>query len=504
VAGFRVEVSQLVITAKGAIASGFLEFPKSIIDPATGHPGRVPLSNFPITKQCEFHQQLSSAFGPWAIGNTEMVVQGKGVTADFDKSWAPPGIDASSPAAQASWRGAILSTGDTIPATTPVTSNSGYFRAAYHFNNAEVTAPGLRGHFTLTAPFVFESLQPVGYRVQYSGGTLDLEVSALDHGALLAGEVIAPLEAAQSTPGVPVRSPFTNLFVDGGLDLAGSTTLDRPVSWGEYTQTPGKPTFYQARNFTRPRFYLAGTNRSNYFPISSTGDFTQPLAPLGDPRIDGMQGLTAYLPRQFTIFTTDTPGKRRLDFHALDDNTANPNWINISFGGVHARMNNFITDQGSNKDLGPTSESFYAGVDPFRPAATTSVLAPIQIISDYRLSMSFVSSAAYDSDMSGKFHIPAPADSDLEFTEMAFTSTAQISGAKAPFNSPFKLSYWGLDMVKKPGSSAGAVISVRTGQVFFTAAGIREQRHFAQPFYLIWARCSPTARSRGSFSTTPV
>jgi hypothetical protein len=88
--------------------------------------------------------------------------------------------------------------------------------------------------------------------------------------------------------------------------------------------------------------------------------------------------------------------------------------------------------------------------------------------------------------MRGKFHIPTPVDSDLEFTNLAFTSTAQISGAKAPFTTPFKLSYWGLDMVKKPGATAAAVISVRTGQVFFTAAGIRELRHFAAPFYLIW------------------
>jgi len=49
-----------------------------------------------------------------------------------------------------------------------------------------------------------------------------------------------------------------------------------------------------------------------------------------------------------------------------------------------------------------------------------------------------------------------------------------------------KLSYWGLEMVKKPGATSGGIISVRTGQVFFTAVGIREQRHFALPFYLTW------------------
>ena len=69
---------------------------------------------------------------------------------------------------------------------------------------------------------------------------------------------------------------------------------------------------------------------------------------------------------------------------------------------------------------------------------------------------------------------------------MVFTSTAQIAGGKLPFTNPLKLSYWGVDMVKKPGTTSAGVLSVRTGKVLFTAAGIREPRHFEQPFYLVW------------------
>ena len=484
VAGFTVFLSNLTVRPTGNRAMGALEFPISIVDPGSGHPGRVPLGTFSITSACAFHEELpGTAFGPWSIGNTGVLVQGTGVVADFDQAWAKPGLDPTSPAAQASWKGAILNNGKTVPATDPVISNSGYLRASYSFSNALVTELGLRDVFQLTAPYTFTSLQPVGYEVNISNGSLTLVDSAVDHAQFFAGLISAPKEAVRTDFNTVLNAKYQVINVDSNLDLLSDATVSEAMRWGEYTKAPAQPFFYQASGFTRGRFYLSGTYKSSYFPVDSAGNFNdaQPLA--ADLRTLGMQGLTVNLPEKFIVFTTDTPAAKPIPFHALI-NVEPRNWLNISFGGVHGVMDNLISDSGAATDLGPTQAPFYVGKLPFQAAPEPT--AEGKSVSSYRLSMEFVSSAVYDCNMSGKFRIPAPVNSDLEFTDLAFTSTSQISGARAPFTTPFKLSYWGLDMVKKPGASAAAVISIRTGQVFFTAAGIREQRHFAVPFYLIW------------------
>jgi hypothetical protein len=485
VSGFSAYLSKLTITPTGNQATGDLEFPVSIVDPGTGHPGRIALGDFAITSACEFHKQLPAlSFGPWSVGNTDMRIQGTGVTADFDKAWAAPGLDPLSAAALAPWKGAILDSGNTVPASGPIVSNSGYLRANYTFAKAEVTSPGLHGTFQLSGPFEFTSFEPVGYAVRLANGSLVLTASAVDHGQFLAGTLIAPAEAVRTNTNARVTATYQIMNVDANLDLLSDAKVNVPMRWGELTQTPGRPRFYEASGFTRERFYLAGTYKSNYFPLDPGGDFLDPQPISKDLRLLGMQGLTVGLPQHLTIFTSDTPGAKPIAFHS--NNEGNLNWLNISFGGVHGVMNGYITDRDTPTDLGPVAAPFYVGKVPFKAATTIAAAAPVVIRSDYALRMSFVTSAVYDCNMSGKFHIPAPADSDLEFSNLAFTSTALISGAKAPFNSPFKLSYWGVDMVKKPGATAGAVISIRTGQVFFTAAGIREPRHYAVPFYLIW------------------
>jgi hypothetical protein len=469
VTGFTLSISALTLRPTGAVATGELEFPVSIADPGTGHPGRVSLGNFAIDSACQFHKELPSmAFGPWAVGSTEILVQGTGIVADFDKTWAAPGLDPSSSAAIASWRGALLQTGSTIPASAPVISNSGYLRAKYNFAQAEVTAPGLKGHFVLGAPYEFLSLEPYGYSMSMTAGYVDLQDSAVDHGLFQNGRVVAPLSAARAGLLAPVRADYQLAELDANLDLLANVKVNSPIQWGEYTQTTGKPTFYEASNFSRERFYLAGTWKQNYFPLDAGGDFVEPTIS-ADLRLLGMQGLSVFLPQRLTIDTPDTPAKKPVKF------LGQKGFLNISFGGVHGSLD-MASEPPSGPDLGPTYQPFYAGKKPFQ--------SPMD--HNYYIKVQFVSSATYNCDMHGTFHIPMPVDSDLDFTNLAFTSTAQISGAKAPFTTPFKLSYWGLDMVKKPGASAAAVISVRTGQVFFTAAGIRELRHFAAPFYLIW------------------
>lgn len=482
--GFRLYLDSLAIGTGGATAEGELEFPVSIVDPGTGHPGRVKLGSFAITQDCRFHKELPGlSFGPWSVGNTEMVIQGTGVVADFDKTWAPPGVSASSAAAQPAWQGALLNKGTTVPASGPIVSNTAYLRASYSFQQAEVVGSGLQSTFQLTTPYEFTTLQPFGYRVAVTTGSVALIDSAVDQAQFVKNTIIAPLQAARATLAAPVRADSTSLHVDAGLEMIGSAQITTPVIWGEFTRNSPGLVFYETRDFNRGFFYLTGTNHTNFYPIDGTGQFISYGNTAFDVRGRGMRGLTAYRPRRLAINTPDTPKPSPLRFLAGGKDTE-ANWLNISFGGVHSDLRDYFTEQGSSTDLGPVYQSFYAGKVPFVAAMPTSSLFPVR--GTYLLDIRFASSAAYDSDMRGTLQIPKPVDSTLDFEEMAFTSTAQISGAKLPFNNPLKLAYWGLDMVKKPGAASAGVLCIRCGQVFFTAAGIREQRHFAEPFYLIW------------------
>jgi hypothetical protein len=478
VAGFRLTLLKLTITTKGAVATGELEFPATIADPGTGHPGRLSLEEFPIAQDCQFHKISSPVpFGPWSVGNTEMVIKGSGVVVDFDKNFAQPGLDPASAAAQPSWRGVILEQGDTPAASGTIVSNTGYLRAAYHFERAEVTGPGLLGRFVLSAPFSFDTLQPAFYRLLLHEGHILLRNSTVGEGRFMEDRILAPERAAQDDSGTRVVANYRELVIDEDLEMTGAASIDRPVRWGELTKTAEKPIFYEAVGFTVGRFYLTGTLHTNHFPLDATGDFAALNPLITDVRNIGLRGLTALLPRRFQIFTPDTPAKKPLTFRPEDANRLVPRWVNLSFGGVHGELGGMVSELGTPRELGPTYQPFYVGQEPFRPAARA----------DYRLeTIRFVSSAVYESDMRGKLRIPKPVDSDLQFTRLAFTSTGQIAGAEIPLDSPFTLSYWGLTMVKKPGAPAAGVLSVRTGQVFFTAAGIAEPRHFAKPFYLIW------------------
>lgn len=486
VTGFTLYIHKLTLTPVSATANGELEMPVSIVDPGTGHPGRVSLGDFTITSDCRFRRELPSAtFGPWAVGNTEMLIRGTGVLVDFDDTWALPGLAPPSDAANPAWRGVILDHGDTVAASGPIISNSGYLRAQYQFSKAEITGPGLKGGFKLVAPFEFMSLEPAGYLVHISKGQVDLAESAVSGGIFQDDKLAAPKEAARTGGGGAVTATYDQLNLDANLDLKGFAHVTSRIRWGEYMQHPPAPTFYEVGQPEFARFYLSGTYKKNYFPLDASGSFLEPNALITDPALTGIQGLTVFFPSEFTIFTPDTPGQKPLVFSPVGQkDRLKASWLNLSFGGVHGRLSDMFTKQKTETDLGPTQQPFYVGKDPFH-VATVLGKEPIRF-PGYSIMAEFVSSAVYDCDMRGTLHFPMPVDSDMEFTNMAFTSTAQNAGAKVPFSNPLKLSYWGLDMVKKPGVTSAGVISVRTGQVVFTAAGIREQRHFAAPFYLQW------------------
>jgi hypothetical protein len=481
IAGFRLLLHTLSLTPFNASVDAELEMPTSVVDPGTGHPGRVNLGTFPISSSCIFRRDLPQlTYGPWGIGNTGMQIKGTGIVADFDPTWAFPAAPAGSAAATPSWRGALLGQGATTTAT-PVVSNSGYLGASYSYPIALVGAAGLSGQFTLVKPYEFESLEPAGYRVFLSTGHLELENSAAKDGQFDKGKLTLPQRAVVDSTGGVVSASHDQLQLKPNLDLRSTATLSVPIRWGEFTSHPTSSfTFYESEGFKYGTFYLSGTPRSNYFPLDAADNFLEP-----PPPANGLPGLTVLFPGLLQVDTPDTPTRSPLRFTSTNQSDrATADWLNFSFSGVHGRLQNFVSVPNSNTELGPVYQAFYQGQKPFKPGLASGANKKLE--KRYSLEIKFVSSSVFDANMQGAVNLPQPINGDLDFSQMEFTSTAQISGAKLPMNNPLPLSYWGLDVVKKPGATSAGVISVRTGQIFFTAAGIRELRHFAMPFYLTW------------------
>ncbi len=485
IAGFRLLLHTITLTTANASVAAELEMPNSIVDPGTGHPGRVDLGTFPITSGCVFRRDLPQfTYGPWGIGNTGMEIKGVGVIADFDPTWVSPAAPAGSAAASPIWRGALLGLGKTIAAGS-VISNSGYLSAAYSYPIALVAAAGLSGQFSLTAPYDFESLEPFGYRVSISTGHVDLADSAVQDGQFDTDKLSLPQMAVVSSTGGVVSAMHDQLQLDSALNLQSTASLTVPIRWGEYTSHPSSFTFYESQGFKYGRFYLAGAQRANYFPVDAADNFVEPNALLTPLPAIGLQGLTVFFPQMLQVDTPDTPTRSPLIFISTNQSDrATADWLNFSFGGVHGRLQNLQSQPNINLELGPVYQAFYQGQKPFEPGLGSGANEKLE--KRFSLTIQFVSSSVYDANMQGAVHLPDPVNGNLDFNHMEFTSTAQISGAKLPMNNPLPLTYWGLDVVKKPGTTSGGVISVRTGQVFFTAAGIRELRHFAMPFYLTW------------------
>jgi hypothetical protein len=486
ISGFRLLLHTISLTPVRASVAADLEMPNSVVDPGTGHPGRVDLGTFPITSSCIFRRELPQmAYGPWAVGNTGMQVKGTGVTADFDPTWVAPSAPAGSPAAIPGWRGALLGQGTTV-ASGPVVSNSGYLSAFYSYPIALVMATGLSGQFKLMAPYEFQSLEPFGYHVFISTGHLELANSAVKDGQFDNDKLTLPQMAVVNSSGGVVSATHDQLQLNENLDLIGTAALSVPVRWGEFTSHPvSSSTFYESQGFKYGRFYLSGIPRANYFPLDAADNFLDPGALLNPLPAIGLQGLTVFFPQFLQVNTPDTPAPSPLRFVSTNQSDRpTADWLNFSFGGVHGSLQHFLSVPNTNTELGPIYQAFYQGQKPFEPGLGSGANEKLE--KRFSLAIKFVSSSVYDANMQGAVRLPMPVNGTLDFTQMEFTSTAQISGAKLPMSNPLPLSYWGLDVVKKPGTTSAGVISVRTGQIFFTAAGIRELRHFAMPFYLTW------------------
>lgn len=477
IGGLTVLIDELVITPKKATARVELELPPSIVDPSVCHAARIHLDKVTIDASCGFYKELPNAnFGPW-VTESGMIIQGKGVVADFSTDWTYSGW--SGPFYMlAAWRGVVLEQGETVQTTTgDFVSNTGYLKAPYTFTNAFVTWHGLSARFKLHDSFKFITSHPHGYGIDLESGWIRINQDQIVEGEFTNGAIQLPRLAVSDQADNPIKVSYSLLTVQDDLDLFGQVKFRDELFWGEFTQTSPPLRAYSATEPISGYFYLSASHKTPFSPLDSSSFIDPSFSPFPDQlEALGMQGVTFLNPRRFTVFTPDTDGAKPIVFHPFGRS-----WLNVAAAGVHGEMVIEAIHGGNQIKLGPTSHPQYVAPQPF-----DATLVIFDKEKKYWMNFQFSDSAVYDCNVNGSVFLGGPVQADFSFVDMQFTSTAHDAGGKIDLSDPVTLDYWGLGVVPKPGMSTAGVLSVKTGQILLTAAGLTEPRHFERPFYLSW------------------
>jgi len=460
--GFTALIDNLVLTPTKGEANITLQLPESIIDEKTCQPSAIDLGKTEITPKCEFYAiKPNGEFGPFFIGSTGILVSGTGFEVNFSS--------------QKSWRGVRLFSGQTIaPAFTPVISNRGYLKANYSFLDAYITDFGFKGKLQSNTLYTFRPLQPIGYKVAFSGAEIHLEKSELTGGNLNNCVITLPTQAVTDANSHEVSVTASVLTVQPDGDLEGKVVLSDEIYWGELTHSGAAVLAYSAGKAQTGYFYLSAQYKPAYWPTMGAGFQCPDQTQL---ETQGVQGVT--IPRfdLFKVHTPDTPNKKPLVFQ---DGDLGQSWVNIVSQGVHGWFT--VIEYPTRRDikLGPTHSSYYVGKTPFSTRVSQASKNPPQV------EIKFVNSAVYDSQMNGLIRLAKPSNTNLVFKQMQFTSTAHNAGGQVDLTKEATLDYWGLTLVQKANFSSAGLVCVKTGQIILTAAGLKEKRHFDEPFYLTW------------------
>ncbi len=432
----------------------------------------------------------AASYGPYGIGNTTLVVNGKGFIADFSSLIGfPPG------GGSTTWKGLILTNGETAGEPPgSVYSNTGYLQAHYKYTVATVTKNGFSGELGAGDPYTFYSIQPYGYDFRFDTAHLKIENNRLVSGELLKARIALPVEAVRDRAGGQIAVQSERLHLNSELDILG-TAVDAGSSgweffWGEFTK-PGKEILAFGVSKCRAGvLFMPGQYHKDYYPVEGEA-FAEPTpVPVSDlhAKALGMTGLTIYDPTNLFIQSPDVPSPPNpyprdvhyLEYGLVSNRTIKRmSWLNIQSQGVHSSLYADYLDR--PQQLGNPASPYYAGKIPFY---FWTYFRDKQFGGSIELH--FVESAVFHSDVQGGVQLPMPAESNLLVRKLAFTSTAQIAGGEVDLSIPAKLAFWGLELVPRPGYSSNGVLSVKTGQIILTAAGLTEIQHFKEPFYLTW------------------
>jgi len=475
IAGFVVTISALTLTPEGASGKVSVQLPGGIADVDTCLPAKLELGEIRLTPKCNLYVDAPrQAYGPWLLGDTGLIVEGTGYILDLSLTQSPTGWAPSQ-------RGLLLKRGTASGEDlVPEPCNTGYLRGKYAFGHALVKHDGFFGQLNLQDSFSFEALNPCHTFFNIGGGWLLVTKSEVTAGEFGPGEIkLSPTAVCHNNPGETVAVRFTKLTVQTDLDLAGEVDFGGdPLSWGELNHAGEEMIVWTAAPKQGYAYLPAGPLPS--FCPESGGSFVQPpISFAANPSLTalenyGISGVTFLLNEEVLVFSPDRPG-----------GVSNPilfpqimGWLRVGCQGVDGELYTYWQKQ--HESLGEPARPGYVGGVPFEVDL---------FVNDRRILLAqYITSAVYDSAVSGAFNIPVPCMIPaLEFNDMQITSTAHLVGGDVPLPvGGVPLDYWQLQLVPTGNPNQTGVVSVRTGRIIFTAAGISEDVHFSEPFRLTW------------------
>ncbi|HEX6431853.1 MAG TPA: hypothetical protein VF008_29380, partial [Niastella sp.] len=492
--GFTLDVSEVEYTPKNnAQVTAQLRLPVSITQNEGCARGKLDLGSFYISPYCEFYKEYKdSTYGVFGIGNTTLGIEGRGYVVDFSSSqtYAPAGKPVN-------WKGVVLMEGESkgSPAGT-VVSNIGYMQANYTFTNGIIESSGLMASFYSVAPYDYGAAQPFGYLIGFGKAEVQVASSQVSGGMIDQGKIILPKTAVRQVTDNEIVLTDAILTIKPSMDLVGHsiTPTDGTIYWGDLIAAGGgdQKSFGVQQMARQVWLFFSAQNVAAFNPTNASGKkFANPPAIINATIVEAykMQGATFTDFGYLVVNTPNIPGTWKPNDPYNPPNTSpvwfrlnkkDTTWLNVATEGVHCNIKGDILDSPPLK-LGDPSKPLYVGVKPFE------TLTQIRSNNPYsRIVLQCVESAVITCDFRSHLKLPAPVGDTLSFKEMVFTSTANNAGGKLALDAGDSLAYWGLKLVPKPGFDNAGLISVKTGQIILTAAGLAETRHFAQPFWLTW------------------
>ncbi len=491
--GFQLEIYSMIFSPKeDPLVNARLILPPTLIRSRSCARGSLSLGNFRLLPNCEFYKEFpGNNYGTFAVGNSTLAIEGKGFVVDFSssQSYSPVGKPTS-------WKGVVFLEGESTgtPSGT-VVSNTGYLQAHYKFANGIVESSGMSATFNLMNPYSYTTTQPYDYKINFNKAHLDVASSAITGGSITGGTASLPYAAVRDALDNPIEIGDLRLTVKPSLDVVGMAIVKHDVCmyWGDLIKASGgdRKSFGASRFTRQVRLFFAATPRLPFMPTTPNGkNFSFPSGAITSTLIDNlnMQGATFEGIEMLVINTPDIPNGSSWDpnkpkLNPMDNEIyymprGKNNWINVASEGVNCRISG-ILDESPNHKLGDYKNPQYVGNSPFD--VKNRLKSNIGSIL-----LECVESAVLECDYRAFVDLPDPTSNTLSFKDMVFTSTANNAGGKLQLQSNDSLGYWGLGLVPKPGFSSAGLISVKTGQIILTAAGLSEKRHFAQPFWITW------------------
>jgi hypothetical protein len=495
--GFTLQVSAVTFSPlQNPLVTAKLLLPHSLTANMACARAGLNLGEFRMSPACEFYKELhDSNYGVFGVGNTTLGIEGRGYIVDFStaQAYAPSGKPAS-------WKGVVFKQGESkgSPSGTAI-SNIGYMQGNYKFNNGIVESNGLTANFQLGSPYSYGTTQPYGYRIDMPIANVNVTGSEVSGGNILQAKVTLPKTAVLQANNSEVVLTDANISIKPSMDLSGYSLVvpGTSIYWGDFIGAGGgdRKSFGVEDMNRQVWLYFSAQQIPAFIPTNASGkkfNTSFNLVSLGIVEANKMQGAT------FSNFTYLVVNSANVPSPSPPDNVRIPlnnnpiwyrmsrkdtSWLNVVTEGVHCSIKGDIMES-PNLKFGDPSKPLYVGITPFEGLTTNPNKDNKKPFSSILLQC--VESAVITCDYRSFIKQPVPVNTVLGFREMVFTSTANNAGGKLEIGTDDSLSYWGLKLEPKPGFSSAGLVSVKTGQIILTAAGLSEKRHFDQPFWLTW------------------